>query len=88
MVQGFKSCQIVDERFDSCFTVFSCLGPSLRWFELGNDGFWSLDLLMFRGLGGCSLVLPGNQVDDVLGDVGWSSRMFAWFGFEEVVRRL
>jgi len=42
----------------------------------------------FRGLGGCSLVLPGNQVDDVLGDVGWSSRMFAWFGFEEVVRRL
>jgi len=46
MVQGFKSCQIVDERFDSCFTVFSCLGPSLRWFELGNDGFWSLDLLV------------------------------------------
>ena len=67
MVQGFRSlsedCR--DERFDSCFTLFYCLDRSLRRFELGNGGRWSLALLMFRGLGGCSLVLPGNQVDDV-----------------------
>ena len=45
-----------DERFDSCFTVFFCFDRSLRWFELWNGGRWSLALLMFRGLVGCSLV--------------------------------
>ena len=53
---GFKKLSegCKNERFDSCFTLF--LDPSLRWFELGNGGCWSLALLIFRGLVGCSLV--------------------------------
>ena len=67
MVQVFKklSEDCSNERFDICFTLFFCLDQSLLWFELGNGGRWSLALLIFRGLGGCSLVLLRNQVDDV-----------------------